>query len=62
MKKNQIDDFNFSKIRVKYESHGLNIYVDQRLAVTSSFAGLLMHSEKVFNLLSPFLKNDFIEV
>ena len=49
---NQIDAFNATKIRVVYDSHGLNIYVNQRVAVTSSFAGLLMHSEKVFNQLS----------
>ena len=59
---NQIDAINATKIRVVYDSHGLNIYVNELVVVTSSFAGLLMHSEKVFNLLSPFLKNDFIEV
>ena len=46
---NQIDAFNATKIRVVYDSHGLNIYVNELVVVTSSFAGLLMHSEKVFN-------------
>ena len=49
---NQIDAFNATKIRVVYDSHGLNIYVNQRVAVTLSFVGLLMHSEKVFNFIN----------
>ena len=47
---NQLESFTATKIRIVYNSQGLDMYVNGRVIDTSRNGGLLMHSEKFSSL------------